>query len=43
VLSGPGRLSDVAPTVLAYLEIEPSAEMTGRCLVSGREAPAGRS
>ncbi|MEX2048070.1 MAG: 2,3-bisphosphoglycerate-independent phosphoglycerate mutase [Gemmatimonadota bacterium] len=32
-LAGPGRLSDVAPTVLAYMGIEQPAVMTGRDLV----------
>ncbi len=31
-----GRLADVAPTVLAYLGIEPPAAMTGRDLVTAR-------
>jgi 2,3-bisphosphoglycerate-independent phosphoglycerate mutase len=34
VLSGPGRLADVAPTVLAYMEIAPPPQMTGRDLVA---------
>jgi 2,3-bisphosphoglycerate-independent phosphoglycerate mutase len=33
-LTGPGRLADVAPTVLAYLGIEQPAAMTGHDLVS---------
>jgi 2,3-bisphosphoglycerate-independent phosphoglycerate mutase len=33
-LAGPGRLSDVAPTVLAYMGIEQPAVMTGRDLVA---------
>jgi 2,3-bisphosphoglycerate-independent phosphoglycerate mutase len=32
-VSGPGRLADVAPTVLAYMGIERPAQMTGRDLV----------
>jgi 2,3-bisphosphoglycerate-independent phosphoglycerate mutase len=32
-LSGPGRLADVAPTVLGYMGIELPAQMTGRDLV----------
>jgi len=32
-LSGPGRLADVAPTVLGYMGIEQPAVMTGRDLV----------
>ncbi|MGD2045428.1 MAG: 2,3-bisphosphoglycerate-independent phosphoglycerate mutase [Gemmatimonadota bacterium] len=31
-----GRLADVAPTVLGYMEIEPPAEMTGHDLVASR-------
>jgi len=31
-----GRLADVAPTVLAYMDIEPPREMTGRNLVTAR-------
>ena len=33
-LSGPGRLADVAPTVLRYMGIEPPEAMTGRDLVA---------
>jgi 2,3-bisphosphoglycerate-independent phosphoglycerate mutase len=32
-LAGPGRLADVAPTVLGYMGIEPPEVMTGRDLV----------
>jgi len=35
-LAGPGRLCDVAPTVLAYMGIEQPAAMTGRDLVARR-------
>jgi 2,3-bisphosphoglycerate-independent phosphoglycerate mutase len=34
VLSGPGRLADVAPTVLGYMGIPASAQMTGQDLVA---------
>jgi 2,3-bisphosphoglycerate-independent phosphoglycerate mutase len=34
VLSGPGRLADVAPTVLGYLELAPPAQMDGRDMVA---------
>jgi 2,3-bisphosphoglycerate-independent phosphoglycerate mutase len=34
VLSGPGRLADVAPTALGYLEVPPSPQMDGRDLVA---------
>ncbi len=34
---GPGRLADVAPTVLHYMGLEQPPEMTGRCLVCGEE------
>jgi 2,3-bisphosphoglycerate-independent phosphoglycerate mutase len=33
-LSGPGRLADVAPTVLRYMGIDPPEAMTGRDLVA---------
>ena len=33
-LRGPGRLADVAPTVLHFLGIDPPDEMTGRSLVA---------
>jgi 2,3-bisphosphoglycerate-independent phosphoglycerate mutase len=33
-LSGPGRLADVAPTVLRYMAIDPPEAMTGRDLVA---------
>ncbi|MEM1075786.1 MAG: 2,3-bisphosphoglycerate-independent phosphoglycerate mutase [Pseudomonadota bacterium] len=29
-----GRLADLAPTILHLMQIEPPAEMTGRCLIS---------
>jgi 2,3-bisphosphoglycerate-independent phosphoglycerate mutase len=35
-LADDGRLADVAPTVLAYMGIEPPAQMTGRNLVKTR-------
>jgi 2,3-bisphosphoglycerate-independent phosphoglycerate mutase len=35
-LTGPGRLADVAPTVLAYMGIAPPAQMTGCDLVRRR-------
>jgi 2,3-bisphosphoglycerate-independent phosphoglycerate mutase len=34
VLSGPGRLADVAPTVLGYMEIPAPPQMNGRDLVA---------
>ncbi len=34
VLAGPGRLGDVAPTVLGYLEVAPPSQMNGRDLVA---------
>jgi 2,3-bisphosphoglycerate-independent phosphoglycerate mutase len=33
-LAGPGRLADVAPTVLGYMGIDPPGVMTGRDLVA---------
>ena len=43
-LRGPGRLADVAPTVLRYLDIEQPPLMTGRSLLAGElAAPRGRS
>ena len=40
-IGGEGRLADVAPTVLAYMEIEKPSVMTGTDLVSGRAAREG--
>jgi 2,3-bisphosphoglycerate-independent phosphoglycerate mutase len=34
VVAGPGRLADVAPTVLGYMGITPPPQMTGRDLVA---------
>jgi 2,3-bisphosphoglycerate-independent phosphoglycerate mutase len=40
-IGGEGRLADVAPTVLAYMDIETPSVMTGTDLVSGRTAREG--
>ncbi len=40
-LRGEGRLADVAPTVLGFMEIEQPPEMTGRSLVPERAPAAG--
>src|SRR5690606_33366421 len=38
-LRGSGRLADVAPTVLHFMELEQPEEMTGVSLVASRAAP----
>jgi 2,3-bisphosphoglycerate-independent phosphoglycerate mutase len=40
-LGGEGRLADIAPTVLGYMEIDRPDAMTGTDLVSGRVAREG--
>jgi 2,3-bisphosphoglycerate-independent phosphoglycerate mutase len=37
-----GRLADIAPTVLALLDLDPPPEMTGTSLLAPRPAAAGR-
>ena len=39
----PGVLSDIAPTMLALMEIEPPIEMTGRSLIAPADAPDGEA